>query len=1073
MSRVTKNALKGYGYQHYVALLFCFFLEFYSKDFEELECEINKESEHNFDDILLKTKNDAYYIQAKNYSSNNDIAVIKDGYVEYCGQKSKLADGYTNIFVCNSPIPTGISSNISFYEIPAIEDPETKTIIIYLTIDSIYSYISQKSLNDRRANELEEFFTLKLLNDNDIKIHQAEIPKFVLYSNDLVEKTHLIRTMTESSFNGNVVFVVAPPGFGKSHLVNELHLESRNIYRFWISSDDYDCYDRLQYDNFITYLSNSLFLESRKRSEEEVIEAVSRLNGWLVLDGLDHVYNYYLRDFEKYKSFVEKCVSKPNARIIVMTRPLNDTFYSKYTVIELKPWSEDECRTYCTYEGVVNKWDQDKMFNVTGGYPIITRYLCDEYKHNGGIVRDLNKMNSVEDYYQDLLSSNKRFDGNIKQLGAFCVLYPFVHLDDIAYLYGPAMINTFKGIAEVFPQIITFKNDRFFFYHDSLYCFIKERCSSELLIGLKDKIVNSLLKGEVLFMARAPLNSFEKGSLKRIIAKYCDFDFFVSLFNDTFDIESIKTFYDKITICLASANKQYINIYQTYSLIMILLLISRNYFDDNRNLSIQIYEQLKMANVDWKHLVYSNGYLFKNLSFIEEKKLYLKKCQNTYYSRFEGDDSLEEGYSLESTYFNVIKYDVRSKIANYLQANKKHLDSYLFSEYLVSGFIHGDEDCRQTMAEYIGRTIHDYYLTLSVKKRFGFIDKDIDSFQIGYACKLANSRLKCLGYLSGIADYNCIKELLDYNKTDNTFDMYVSLNGYIRYSTKHNRKINLNEIYPYLLMMGAHKDVTISYLPEAMAFYVKKGVFTLKECIKWIKRVYELIDDGNKGFATAFATSLGEKYVEELLKLNFFNDDQPFYVFIEDLPTEVINCLPFGMVQFRTYKLLCDSSFREKEADCGKLGNIIHCKHIKKIKTFLSGYGITIKRPEKKKQEQTKEEAPTYAQLKYGCYRESYKQEYIKYGFSIEDMAKLRSGWGFKLSDLSIFDIFKKEVVAKNIKKIINSAAFNNDDYRQYHQYCVPMLYTIPKLCELYNVDFDCKKGGKLLKNYIKTILRL
>ena len=64
---------------------------------------------------------------------------------------------------------------------------------------------------------------------------------------------------------------------------------------------------------------------------------------------------------------------------------------------------------------------------------------------------------------------------------------------------------------------------------------------------------------------------------------------------------------------------------------------------------------------------------------------------------------------------------------------------------------------------------------------------------------------------------------------------------------------------------------------------------------------------------------------------------------------------------------------------------------------------------EKKKQEQTKEEAPTYAQLKYGCYRESYKQEYIKYGFSIEDMAKLRSGWGFKLSDLSIFDIFKKK----------------------------------------------------------------
>ena len=434
---------------------------------------------------------------------------------------------------------------------------------------------------------------------------------------------------------------------------------------------------------------------------------------------------------------------------------------------------------------------------------------------------------------------------------------------------------------------------------------------------------------------------------------------------------------------------------------------------------------------------------------------------------------MEEGYSLESTYFNVIKYDVRSKIADYLKTNNKYLDSYLFSEYLVSGFIHGDEDCRQIMVEYVGRTVHDYYLTLSAKKRFSFINKDTDSFQIGYACKLANSRLKCLGYLSGITDRNSIKELLDYNKADNTFDMYVSLNGYIRYSTKHNKKINLNEIYPYLLMMDAHKDVTISYLPEAMAFYVKKGVFTLKECIVWINRVYELIDDGNKGFATAFATSLGEEYVDELIKLNFFDGNQPFYVFIEDLSVEVLNYLPFRLVQLRTYKLLFDSSFGEKEADREKLGNIIHCKHIKKIKTFLREYGITIKRPVKTKQEQIKEETPTYAQLKYGYYRENYKKEYIKYGFSIEDMAKLRSGWGFKLSDLSIFDIFEKEEVAKNIKKIIDCAAFNNDDYHQYHQYCAPMVYTIPKLCELYNVDFDYKKGGKLLKNYIKTILRL
>ena len=976
MSAVTRNAFKGYGYQFCVAILFSFFLEFYSNDFDELECEILKESEHNFDDIRLKSSKSEYYIQVKNCSGIDHSVILENNCVLYCGTKSQLKSECINIFVCNSIAPDDALINSSFCRIPAIEYPESKTFILYLTSDDIFEYLAKYCITTKRMDELIAFFASKL--STTALIRSCEIPKFVLYSNDLLEKTYLIRDMSKPSFTDSVSFIVAPPGFGKSHLVNELKIDEHKIYRFWISNDDNAFGERLQYINFISFLSNELFSEKRVRNEDDIIEAISKLNDWFVLDGLDHVANYAPLEFEKYKNFIEKCSSKQGLKLVVMTRPLTDSFYSKYKVVELKPWNEDECRTYCVYEGISNYSDQNRIFKITSGYPIIVHYLCDEYKRNGGVVRDLEKMNSVEDYYQNLLSLGGQFNSVIKQLSSFCALYPFVHIDDIQSLYGRVIFKSFEGIAEDYPQLIISKNGRFYFYHDSLYRFVKERCEPNIFDELYDKIADSLLNGEVRFMARAPLNYFKKGKLKRIIRKYSDFDFFISLFRNTFDIESIKAFYNKITICLSSI-KDILNIYQIYSLITILLLISRNYYEDNVNLSIQIYEQLKVSNKDWKHLVFSSGYLNKNLTLIEDRKLTLLENKNIYFSRFDGDDSLEKGYEDESSFFNIADFDCCGPIGKYLEENNNYLDSYLFSEYLVSGFIHGKKECLRTVKEYLESRAWNYNLFINAFQRFKFIKLNTDSFQVSYACSLAVSRLQCLGYLPGVKNHKSIRDFLNANKTLNTFDMYKMLNGFIRYHTHFGKKLNLNEIYPYLLMMDAHKDLTVYYLPEAMAFYVRNGFFTLDECCEWIDKTYALIDDGNRGFATTFISSLGEEYVDELSKRDFFTDNHRYYVFIEDLPEEIINKLPYDVVFRRVYELFLRSSYREKEIDQEKMGNIRKSKYIKRIKAHLIKRGFVFKRIKKEKVKNAKAENPTFAQLKYGYYRSECRDDYLKY----------------------------------------------------------------------------------------------
>ena len=99
---------------------------------------------------------------------------------------------------------------------------------------------------------------------------------------------------------------------------------------------------------------------------------------------------------------------------------------------------------------------------------------------------------------------------------------------------------------------------------------------------------------------------------------------------------------------------------------------------------------------------------------------------------------------------------------------------------------------------------------------------------------------------------------------------------------------------------------------------------------------------------------------------------------------------------------------------------------------------------------------------------------YKKYDFSIEQMARLSDGWGFKLFDPDVFSIFDGEVVCSNIEKIIFIGfTEKNEIFNKYFQYNAPLIYTIPQLYYRYGKEFNYKKFSQTFRRFLKTILRL
>ncbi len=410
MGKVARNSLKGYTYQQSVFILF---LSIMDTERNIFKIEVEALDTKNFDDMYFECISDgeqnevSYRVQAKNYpdSSIEDI-VISNNIVTIKGNSNEFVPSDNNVLIVNT---TRICATDTFMGFRCVK--LNNIIVIPLTPEQIAEKMD--NMFNAEARELQIIHKADDITENaKFVITISELPELIQLSTDLEDETILLRNASYS-FERTITFIEGKPGVGKSHFVNEICEINPDaiVYRFWTGSQDPDKNKRIRFETFISELGIKVYRSAKKVHIEELVSTIQMEDRLIIIDGLDHVENYNPQQLDQFINFIDKLT---NARTVVLSRPLqHEISWRKENLLD---WTFDETRVYLEMAyGISDYLTQRQIFNVSGGYPIITYFIAEDYKLNHRIDLTLS-IAGINEYYDTLFVNN---DGPSSAIGVF------------------------------------------------------------------------------------------------------------------------------------------------------------------------------------------------------------------------------------------------------------------------------------------------------------------------------------------------------------------------------------------------------------------------------------------------------------------------------------------------------------------------------------------------------------------------------------------------------------------------------------------------------------------------------
>lgn len=270
-------------------------------------------------------------------------------------------------------------------------------VIIPLTVDTIMDLMD--AMFEKPEREIQIYHLAEAKTEKAIfHVTIDELPELIQLSSDLDNHTVLLRKVPDE-FKKGITYIEGKPGVGKSNYVTEIcnKFPEAIVYRFWVDSQDKNRKLRLQYSTFIEELGIKVYGTPKMVYEDELISTMKEADKLLFIDGLDHVENYMPLELDKFIAFIEKL---NEIRTVVLSRPLRKKVNWKTT--SLSDWSYEEQRIYLELEYNILDGDvQSKIYEMAGGYPIITYYLAEEYKQTNKMP-ERQLIAGVNEYYDSL-----------------------------------------------------------------------------------------------------------------------------------------------------------------------------------------------------------------------------------------------------------------------------------------------------------------------------------------------------------------------------------------------------------------------------------------------------------------------------------------------------------------------------------------------------------------------------------------------------------------------------------------------------------------------------------------------
>lgn len=1022
VAQVTKNAFKGYTYQAYVYLLFLSIMDTSNKILW-INAEVGKDGQtHDFDDILIETQGDKYFVQMKNYASfSEDELEITDSFISINGTKSILKKGSTNIIVLHK---CDLEVNTEIFGLPAIQ--KNNLYIIPLSSDDICKRVDEMYSKDIKRNNQICHFALKRINDATFCTYKEELPQYTLFMQKLNEETKIIRNKFDNIERG-ILYIVGKPGVGKSHFVSEFTKDLANtvIYRFWINSQD-DCQnERLQYDNFIRDIGYRVFNDARRFSEEQLVNTIIEHNTILIIDGLDHVENYNKVQLDKYFEFINKLTE---TKTIVLTRPLHHSIGDN--IITLNNW--DALQTYKYLEQCHKIIDKDickKIFEITDGYPILVNFSASHFNLYG-ILESAEKINDINEYFGLLLKDVN----TISAILVFNITNSYLSRQDIKIIIGhPVWEKVVFEFIDAYPYLFDKNLNRFSLIHDSFNTYLRNKNTVDKAI-IESYIKNieiSLDNNELRFMNRIDSINISKETKRKLLIKYCDFNSFEQLLKNNFDVEAIKEFYEQLYRILASESSEILNIYQYYSFILILECCNRIHLDWYIKLLYEhiayIYRNMNNNIVE----VYSNKVLFKIYKYIFKERddlLGFKLKNNINYSEIYNDD-YDASYENEDVYRflhasedsrlyfteHTEVFDYERMITDNVIGNTNELDQKdVISDIIVNLVIHNKE--YKNFAKYFKLFIRDErddYPILKFKEVFACYG--IRTFFVNSMLIRTKYKLFSLGYLKEINPYmkETLSELITHYALSSPDNAAGYAEDYIRLASEEGRIIDIGSVYKCYIMFYSEKDYSVISLPTALIAFEKHNLISEINSL--------IILQGIMNQATRGLSHLIEDYVNKKGMNGFISLvdngllDGEFSLEIFNLNPEIINLIPESIIVNELYKWF-DCYYRNKILEEHHMKNVLSSKHERIVRALVKKYGFKI--IDLSTKASSYENNKTYIERGYLTYSD--KSKIIDNEVDYLTISEYKDGWHNCFNNLDLYDCYDVEMLRKDFAKIIH-----------------------------------------------------
>lgn len=1069
MSSVTRGALKGYTYQHYVYWLLISKMDVN----RNIECiEVEKDVSHNFDDCYLESESKKYYFQLKNEKNQgemislDEIKIDDEKVILPSGTKIYYKKENINILILNT---NKIETNTEILGLPAYK---LNTIyVVPLTSSDTQEIVDEMYGNDRRINAIYAFAYKTTIN-SVFKVNINDLPKLTRFSTKLDDETVILRNIVPE-INQGLLLITGKPGVGKSHFVNEIidKVHYDIIYRFWTSSQDTNIISRRGFNEFLRDIGIDVFNSPKSFEYSELVDKINTEKLTIIIDGLDHIENYNPQELDKFINFIEDI---DKAHVLILSRPLKRNL--NWEKIVLENWNLKQTEKYLNEAHNIRDYSIiRKIYEITDGYPIITNFLAEHYKLHGKIPID-EKISGLDNYYELLIN-----DVNLKALSIFLINdYFFLETELKELLDDDYLTEVIKEFIEQYPYLFNMEINRISLIHDSFNTVLREKDLYYLNLRIKiiPKIEYSIENLDIRFLSRIDGFNLDDNFIEKILKKYSDMELFKILCTENSDLESIKEFYQKLKKILENY-PNLLDIYQYYSFILILLIVERNDLVGYHDIMYQTFLYMENHGID-EEFIFSNGAYWKLYQ-------YYKYYDPRPYQRFLNERHFpeQEFYSIletveeENNFFNILNENFDEN-RFFKEFEKKDLGELDKRDILIEAFVRIKINNNESKyLKIINRFLeHDFDSVVEndvkkICKEWGI--REFFGKSIMFKMKYRLSELGVLKRDNIFLEKESLKQLIDDIAPEGSFEVHRYVLSYLRLANHENWSLNINDLNQFYLMYYNRKDYSVSNMNDALMVFEERTDLNEIDSFNLIEAVMEQSEKGIRHLLTDYLNGKDPEFIERLLKKRDFNHD---IVSIFDLEPQKIDLFSLDDIHQRMTRIFDYHSYGQK-IEYYEVANGLKSKYGSAIRDLIEFCKFSLEGVPKNEidlvtgveyrlmEDGESEDKKTRPAFKDGRISTDDLSYIVENKIESTEIAKYTDGWNFAFSYIELFEHYDFDELNKRCLTIVHNAMFSRsfDEFFGRWEY---FLGNIPVFLKMIDYDIEWDRLYNLFIEFLK-----